>query len=226
MCITVTPESQTCTSPESPLSIDTEDAGIVFIARTSTPESLGSTHSRPVTSSPSRNGPNNEPSTPTSASTVTESTLPWRRSTLKEEQSTSVPLKQEEFPPWIDNKDYMPCYASPTNTFLGKLNESNNNNDVTNNARFPTVYEIFTILESGENAPGSRSNSGSSDGGTNAKDSGSITRGRFQCTSASPSGDQNSSQANTSSAQADASTVAINMAFEADDPSSSVDYRL
>ena len=40
--------------------------------------------------------------------------LPWRRD--EKEQS---PKAQEEFPPWINNKDYLP-YASPTNTLMGK----------------------------------------------------------------------------------------------------------
>lgn len=51
--------------------------------------------------------------------------LPWRRD--EKEQS---PKAQEEFPPWINNKDYLP-YASPTNTLMGKkkmLFEIQNNN--------------------------------------------------------------------------------------------------
>ena len=42
--------------------------------------------------------------------------LPWRRGEVSEEVHPKV---QEEFPPWINNKEYLP-YASPTNTLLGK----------------------------------------------------------------------------------------------------------
>ena len=42
--------------------------------------------------------------------------LPWRR---EDEIGPGYSKVQEEFPPWINNKDYLP-YASPTNTLMGK----------------------------------------------------------------------------------------------------------
>merc|ERR1712083_327314 len=41
--------------------------------------------------------------------------LPWRR---EDEIGPGYSKVQEEFPPWINNKDYLP-YASPTNTLMG-----------------------------------------------------------------------------------------------------------
>lgn len=41
-------------------------------------------------------------------------TLPW-----KHEGTAAAPRAQEEFPPWIKNKDYI-NYSSPSNTLMGK----------------------------------------------------------------------------------------------------------
>lgn len=49
------------------------------------------------------------------------------------------PLKQEEFPPWINNKEYLIGYCSPTNTILRNIDLSKQN------TRMPTVHEIFSI---------------------------------------------------------------------------------
>lgn len=71
--------------------------------------------------------------------------LPWRRKSLVEgnDQGRSKgPLKQDEFPSWIENKDYIPSYASPTNTLLRRIDTPNNK---------PRIYEIFTINESSPN---------------------------------------------------------------------------
>ena len=43
--------------------------------------------------------------------------LPWRR---EDEIGPGYSKVQEEFPPWINNKDYLP-YASPTNTLMGNF---------------------------------------------------------------------------------------------------------
>ena len=65
--------------------------------------------------------------------TSAESTLPWRRDSstnppdsdmargqeLADYDRSSVALKQEEFPPWITNKDYIPNYASPNKYTFG-----------------------------------------------------------------------------------------------------------
>lgn len=89
-----------------------------------------------------------------SPKTAVEASLPWRRSSTCEAQdglcgrpdearSTSA-LKQEEFPSWIANRDYLPnAYASPTNTLLRKLDSSRQSDGT----RIPPVFEIFTISE-------------------------------------------------------------------------------
>lgn len=46
--------------------------------------------------------------------TATETMLPWKR----EEEDTSAPLQQSEFPAWASNKEYL-AYNSPSATFLG-----------------------------------------------------------------------------------------------------------
>ncbi|RWS24783.1 sodium/hydrogen exchanger-like protein [Leptotrombidium deliense] len=91
------------------------------------------------TASPEEPSHSSDPQTP---STATESTLPWRRvSTVYEgAQSTSGPLRQEEFPPWITNKEYVVNYSSPSNTLINTLDK---------NQKKP-VYEIFTISEGTE----------------------------------------------------------------------------
>lgn len=42
-------------------------------------------------------------------------TLPWKRD---EEETDEFPVRQEEFPAWSSNKEYV-TYNSPTNTYLG-----------------------------------------------------------------------------------------------------------
>lgn len=88
--------------------------------------------------------------------TSAESTLPWRRDSstnppdsdmargqeVADYDRSSVALKQEEFPPWITNKDYIPNYASPTDTLLAEIDRKNSMQ------KTPSVYEIFTIADS------------------------------------------------------------------------------
>lgn len=87
--------------------------------------------------------------------TSAESTLPWRRDSVtnqpdadmsrgqevSEYDRSSMALKQEEFPPWISNKEYIPNYASPTNTLLAEIDRKNSMQ------KTPSVYEIFTIAD-------------------------------------------------------------------------------
>ncbi|XP_065577786.1 sodium/hydrogen exchanger 3-like isoform X3 [Artemia franciscana] len=49
--------------------------------------------------------------------TATETQLPWKRT------EDDGPVKQQEFPTWITNKDYT-AYNSPTTTFLGSIKTS------------------------------------------------------------------------------------------------------
>lgn len=55
------------------------------------------------------------------AQTPVESTLPWKRDEDEEDES-SFAVRQNEFPAWSSNKDYL-AYNSPTNTFLGMRNQ-------------------------------------------------------------------------------------------------------
>lgn len=54
-------------------------------------------------------GADNRPSTPT----ATERVLPWKR-----QDDEGLVLKQNEFPAWASNKEYL-AYNSPSATFLG-----------------------------------------------------------------------------------------------------------
>lgn len=114
-----------------------EDDGIIFVARSNV---QGEDRIEITTSSALE--------TPT---TTTEATLPWRRKSTIDplatvnasgsSSSNSGPLKQSEFPSWIENKDYISNYSSPSNTILRRID----------NPKYcekrPTVYEIFTITE-------------------------------------------------------------------------------
>lgn len=48
--------------------------------------------------------------------TATETMLPWKR---EDDYDSTHPVKQNEFPPWCTNKEYL-AYSSPSATFLGK----------------------------------------------------------------------------------------------------------
>jgi len=51
--------------------------------------------------------------------TAVEMQLPWKRD---DDDDGTFPVKQSEFPPWVENKEYT-SYYSPTNTFLGDLDK-------------------------------------------------------------------------------------------------------
>jgi len=55
---------------------------------------------------------------------ATEAVLPWKRED-SDIQLPAVAIKQREFPPWINNKDYV-NYSSPSNTLLGRATEHRN----------------------------------------------------------------------------------------------------
>lgn len=66
--------------------------------------------------------------------TVTETVLPWKRD---DDSSASDPAKpQEEFPTWVNNRDYYPGYLSPSPTFLERISDK------------PFLYNVQTIHES------------------------------------------------------------------------------
>lgn len=60
-----------------------------------------------------RSGENTRVTTPTAI----ESQLPWKRD--DEDDDNGGALKQNEFPAWASNKEYL-AYNSPSATFLGK----------------------------------------------------------------------------------------------------------
>jgi len=48
--------------------------------------------------------------------TATETMLPWKR---EDDYESGHPIKQNEFPAWCSNKEYL-AYSSPSATFLGE----------------------------------------------------------------------------------------------------------
>lgn len=72
--------------------------------------------------------------------TAVESILPWRRKSSfapddqSEEDNLSLVLKQQEFPAWIGNKQYLSQYASPTTTVIQALDRDRN----------PRLFHVFT----------------------------------------------------------------------------------
>ncbi|XP_015109560.1 probable Na(+)/H(+) antiporter nhx-9 isoform X1 [Diachasma alloeum] len=51
--------------------------------------------------------------------TAIETMLPWKR---EDDYDTGRPVKQNEFPPWCSNKEYI-AYSSPSATFLGGIEQ-------------------------------------------------------------------------------------------------------
>ena len=111
----------------------------------------------------------------------------------------------------------MPSYASPTNTFLDKLDETKRSNSFGNGShKLPAVFEIFTLNNEGDKK-------------TNDK---STTKGRFKFTSANDISslakkpqDKNQQKQSQSQSQTNPNTVAINMGFEGDDHTQTI-YKL
>ncbi|GBM46697.1 Sodium/hydrogen exchanger 3 [Araneus ventricosus] len=80
---------------------DNDEGGITFSASSTTPVDL------PPEEEPQR--------------TLTETVLPWKRD---EDVNDNDPAKpQEEFPTWVNNRDYYPGYLSPTPTFLESIRD-------------------------------------------------------------------------------------------------------
>ncbi|XP_076353563.1 putative Na(+)/H(+) antiporter nhx-9 isoform X2 [Tachypleus tridentatus] len=108
--------------------IQDDEEGITFTAPTPLPESYEAVS----------NSDFNKISHPTrelQPLTLTETTLPWKR----EENCSDgrCVQKQQEFPPWVENKEYH-AYSSLTKTFLGKINP---NSDI----KPPNVFDVFGI---------------------------------------------------------------------------------
>ncbi|XP_022246192.1 sodium/hydrogen exchanger 3-like isoform X2 [Limulus polyphemus] len=97
-----------------------DDNGITFTARMTPPEN--DTHKRDTATMPL-------------SCTITETTLPWKR----DENCTDgcCVWKQQEFPPWVDNKEYH-VYTSLTNTFMGKISSDAD-------TKTPDVFTVFGL---------------------------------------------------------------------------------
>jgi len=60
-------------------------------------------------------------------------------------------IRQREFPPWIENRDYVADYASPTTTLIERINLLNTDANPANASPsevHPSVYEIFQLDKS------------------------------------------------------------------------------
>lgn len=119
--VTTAAESVTTTTTEEP--DEAEDEGIIFFANR-------------VASPPSSNEDSDVAST---SQTVAEVTLPWKREDVS--KGANAICRQQEFPTWVDNKDYYMGYLSPTNTFLEGINPSSPVN------RRPSVFEVFSSVD-------------------------------------------------------------------------------
>ncbi|XP_015175172.1 PREDICTED: sodium/hydrogen exchanger 3 isoform X4 [Polistes dominula] len=89
----VNPDGHHATATTSMDTINTEDADLRF----------------------ARDGESYRVTTPT----ATETVLPWKR---EDDYDSGHPLKQNEFPAWCANKEYLP-YSSPSATFLGAIEQ-------------------------------------------------------------------------------------------------------
>nr|XP_015919818.1 sodium/hydrogen exchanger 3 isoform X2 [Parasteatoda tepidariorum] len=138
--------TQTGTAMDEPLSnysslLDVsstyDDDGIVFTA-----------HIRPCTPLPhpetkakdfAQDSDSNDDSISLSApsKTLTELTLPWKRDVeTGVDETEKYVIRQQEFPSWIENRDYH-LHSSPTNTLISRL--GNNSKRVS----APAVFDIF-----------------------------------------------------------------------------------
>jgi len=86
------------------------------------------------------------PSTPSAA----EMQLPWKRD--DDDDMGMFPVKQSEFPLWVENKEYT-NYYSPTNTFLGGLDRKDGHPSVI--GMFGKGNESKSSVEESSDAPSS-----------------------------------------------------------------------
>ncbi|XP_054711585.1 Na(+)/H(+) exchanger beta-like [Uloborus diversus] len=126
-----------------------EDDGIVFTAGTVSPQQE---KNQKDNSSESDNEDSSLPNV--IPKTLTELTLPWKRDVetrgSPENLEPTFVLRQEAFPYWIENSEYL-VHGSPTNTLLSRL--GNNSKRI----RAPAVFDIFD--QSGAALPRPRRNS-------------------------------------------------------------------
>ncbi|XP_063701853.1 sodium/hydrogen exchanger 3 isoform X2 [Culicoides brevitarsis] len=91
------------------------DSGLTFTAKSSLDD--GGDSSSVILDGSKRISKDLEDDARVSTPTATEKTLPWKRDTEGEEE---MGIKQNEFPSWVSNKEYL-AYHSPSATFLGGL---------------------------------------------------------------------------------------------------------
>ncbi|XP_014474637.1 PREDICTED: probable Na(+)/H(+) antiporter nhx-9 isoform X2 [Dinoponera quadriceps] len=113
-----------------PSSKEDWDSAITFTARTSDSPNVNADNQHPTTTTTSMDTINSDEgdlkigrdgaegyrvTTPT----ATETMLPWKR---EDDYESGHPIKQNEFPAWCSNKEYL-AYSSPSATFLGGIEQ-------------------------------------------------------------------------------------------------------
>ncbi|XP_029175074.1 probable Na(+)/H(+) antiporter nhx-9 isoform X3 [Nylanderia fulva] len=115
---------------EKPSSKEDWDSAITFTARTSDSPNVNAENQHATTATTSMDTINTDEgdlkigrdgaegyrvTTPT----ATETMLPWKR---EDDYESGHPIKQNEFPAWCSNKEYL-AYSSPSATFLGGIEQ-------------------------------------------------------------------------------------------------------
>ncbi|XP_015431274.1 PREDICTED: probable Na(+)/H(+) antiporter nhx-9 [Dufourea novaeangliae] len=111
-----------------PSSKDDWDSAITFTARTSDSSNANAENQHGATSTTSMDTIDTEDpdmklgrdeSYRVTTPTATETMLPWKR---EDDYDSGHPVKQNEFPAWCSNKEYL-AYSSPSATFLGGIEQ-------------------------------------------------------------------------------------------------------
>ncbi|XP_017766179.1 PREDICTED: sodium/hydrogen exchanger 3 isoform X1 [Eufriesea mexicana] len=111
-----------------PSSKDDWDSAITFTARTSDSLNVNAENHHGATSTTSMDTINTDDpdmklgrdeSYRVTTPTATETMLPWKR---EDDYESGHPIKQNEFPAWCSNKEYL-AYSSPSATFLGGIEQ-------------------------------------------------------------------------------------------------------
>ncbi|XP_031830513.1 na[+]/H[+] hydrogen exchanger 2 isoform X3 [Nomia melanderi] len=111
-----------------PSSKEDWDSAITFTARTSDSSNVNAETQHGATTTTSMDTINTEDpdmklgrdeSYRVTTPTATETMLPWKR---EDDYDSGHPIKQNEFPAWCSNKEYL-AYSSPSATFLGGIEQ-------------------------------------------------------------------------------------------------------
>ncbi|XP_076684769.1 na[+]/H[+] hydrogen exchanger 2 isoform X2 [Andrena cerasifolii] len=111
-----------------PSSKEDWDSAITFTARTSDSSNVNADHHHGATTTTSMDTINTDDADMklgrdetyrVTTPTATETMLPWKR---EDDYNSGHPIKQNEFPAWCSNKEYL-AYSSPSATFLGGIEQ-------------------------------------------------------------------------------------------------------